>query len=238
MLARKMPKAELGRLPSADKLLHQLNVHLEEVQETYDRVIHSQQPLYYMTPAHRPEPVANEPDLSSGTSNSNLIRFLDQRAPQLARELESIALRKVPRSFETFLERIYASPDLMQLVNATPTLIHDVVDLFENSMHFAEELIRRPELIEEIAHARSGVPSHYQDLLSQIHDPSELRRFFRREMLRIQVESVCMRAPIFNTLGRTSDLADSVICAAYALSRDQVCRLIRRSRMTIYPKIR
>ena len=86
--------------------------------------------------------------------------------------------------------------------------IHDVVDLFENSMHFAEELLRRPELIVEIAHARSGVPSHYQDLLSQIHDPSELRKFFRREMLRIQVESVCMRAPIFNTLGRTSDLAD------------------------------
>ncbi len=224
VLARKMPKAELGRLPSADKLLHQLNVHLEEVQETYDRVIHSQQPMYYMSPAHRTEPVANERDLSPGPSNSNLIRFLDQRAPQLARELESISLQKIPISFESFLERIYANADLLHFLNSNPFPIHDVVDLFENSMHFAEELLRRPELVLEIAHARSGVASNYENLSSHIHEPSELRKFFRREMLRIQVESVCMRAPIFNTLGRTSDLADAVICAAYALSRDQVFR--------------
>jgi glutamate-ammonia-ligase adenylyltransferase len=225
VLARKMPAAELGRLPSADKLLHQLNVHLEEVQETYDRVIHSQQLLYYMTPAHRADqPVPPEPDLSAGSSKSNLIRFLDQRAPQLARELESISLRRVPRSFEAFLERIYSSPDQLQLLNENPPLIHDVVDLFENSVHFAEELIRKPELVVEIAHARSGIASEYGDLSAAIRDPSELRRFFRREMLRIQVESVCMRAPIFTTLGRTSDLADAVICTAYALARDQVAQ--------------
>ena len=55
-----------------------------------------------------------------------------------------------------------------------------------------------------------------------IHDAAELRRFFRREMLRIQAESVCLHAPIFTTLDRTSDLADTVICTAYTLARDQV----------------
>jgi [glutamine synthetase] adenylyltransferase / [glutamine synthetase]-adenylyl-L-tyrosine phosphorylase len=225
VLARKMPAAELGRLPSADKLLHQLNVHLEEVQETYDRVIHSQQMMYYMAPTHRGDSsLSAEPELSAGSLKSNLVRFLDHRAPHLARELESISLHSVPRSFEAFLERIYSNPDQLDVLNEKPLLIHDVVDLFENSLHFAEELIRRPELIAEIAHARSGVASQYGDLSAGIQDASELRRFFRREMLRIQVESICMRAPIFETLGRTSDLADAVICTAYTLAREQVSR--------------
>jgi glutamate-ammonia-ligase adenylyltransferase len=223
VLARKMPAAELGRLPSADKLLHQLNVHLEEVQETYDRVIHSQQPMYYMAPAPPADPsLPTEPEPSMGASKSNLVRFLDQRAPRLARELESVSLNKAPRSFEVFLERIYSNPDQLHLLDENPRLIHDVMDLFENSVHFAEELIRRPELIAEIGRARSGGASEYEDLTAGIQNASELRRFFRREMLRIQVESICMRAPIFETLGRTSDLADAVICAAYNLARDQV----------------
>ena len=55
-LAQRMPSAELGRMPSGEKLLHRLNVYLEDVQETYDRVIHSQQPLYYSAPVS-PHPV-------------------------------------------------------------------------------------------------------------------------------------------------------------------------------------
>jgi [glutamine synthetase] adenylyltransferase / [glutamine synthetase]-adenylyl-L-tyrosine phosphorylase len=225
LLARKMPAAELGRLPSAEKLLHRLNLHLEEVQETYDRVIHSQQPLYYNTPLPRPERVsAPEPAAHSDLSTSNLVRFLDQRAPQLAAELRKHSPSRAAKSFEAFLERVYSTPEHLQLLNDNPVLVQDAVDLFENSPHFAEELVRRPELLAEFAQVRNGVISAYGDLSDSIRDAAELRRFFRREMLRIQVESVCMRAPVFATLGRTSELADAVICTAYILARDAVRR--------------
>ncbi|HOK48486.1 MAG TPA: glutamine-synthetase adenylyltransferase, partial [Bryobacteraceae bacterium] len=58
VLAREMPAAQIGAAPSADLLLRQVNQHLEEVQEIYERVIHAQQPIYYgpPAPAQAPEP--------------------------------------------------------------------------------------------------------------------------------------------------------------------------------------
>ncbi len=41
-------------------------------------------------------------------------------------------------------------------------------------------------------------------------------------MIRIQAASICGPAPIFETLGRTSDLADATIAAAYRLAVAQV----------------
>ncbi len=45
-----MPSAQLGSAPSGEKLLHELNAHLEAVQEIYERVIHAQRPIYYSLP--------------------------------------------------------------------------------------------------------------------------------------------------------------------------------------------
>ena len=45
-----MPTAQLGSAPSGEKLLHELNAHLEAVQEIYERVIHAQRPIYYSLP--------------------------------------------------------------------------------------------------------------------------------------------------------------------------------------------
>jgi glutamate-ammonia-ligase adenylyltransferase len=53
-------------------------------------------------------------------------------------------------------------------------------------------------------------------------DPVALRRFFLREMARIQFESICLNRPIFETLQRTSELADCVIATAYSLAVEQV----------------
>jgi glutamate-ammonia-ligase adenylyltransferase len=225
LLARRMPLGQLGRLPSADKLLHQLNTHLEEVQETYDRVIHSQQPLYYSalpSGPSKPRAVVPEelPHAEQGTSN--LIRVLDQRAPGLASALADSQLRRGQKSFEVFLEKIVANADHLSMLNEDRALAEDTVDLFENSPHFAEELIRNPELIEELAHIRDGIHPHYGDLSELLGDATQLRRFFRREMLRIQAASICLSVPIFTTLQRTSDLADAVVCAAYKMAVKQV----------------
>jgi glutamate-ammonia-ligase adenylyltransferase len=223
ILARRMPSRELGRGATADTLLHRLNLHLEEVQELYDRVIHSQQPLYYNSPTpphpehHESEPAAFEPQVPT-----NLIRFLDQRAPGIAATVAQTPLRHGGGAFEAFLEKLLDSPDHLRLMDQEPAVSAAVIDIFENSPWFADELVRRPELVEEVQKARAGVRSDYTTIPETVHDAVQLRRLFRQEMLRIQAESICLRAPIFDTLGRTSDLADAVIVSAYRLARAQV----------------
>jgi [glutamine synthetase] adenylyltransferase / [glutamine synthetase]-adenylyl-L-tyrosine phosphorylase len=223
VLARKLPQRELGRAPSAEKLLHQLNLHLEEVQETYDRVIHSQQPLYYSAPPPQPRQAASpEPDVLREPTSTNLIRFLDECAPGLARTLASRPLHRGSTAVEHFLEKVYANPEYLRLLDTDAVVATDTLELFENSPHFAEELIRHPELTKELAHIRVAKPRHSGDLSQTIGTAADLRRFFRREMLNIQAESVCVGPGIFHTLDRTSDLADSVICTTYTLARNQV----------------
>jgi glutamate-ammonia-ligase adenylyltransferase len=228
ILARKLPLRELGRAPSGEKLLHQLNLHLEEVQETYDRVIHSQQPLYYSTPAPvRAEPVNADPDVLREPPSNNLIRFLDERAPRLAETLAARPLRRGTKALEHFLEKVYANADYLQMLDANSVLAQDTLDLFENSPHFAEELMRHPELIEELAQIRDPKPRLSGDLSGIVTDAMQLRRFFRRQMLNIQAGSVCLGREIFETLGRTSDLVDTAVCTAYTLARNQVAESMK-----------
>jgi glutamate-ammonia-ligase adenylyltransferase len=115
----------------------------------------------------------------------------------------------------------------LRLLNENAVLVRDTLDLFEHSPHFAELLIRNPELVEELAAIRHAPETTYENVEATIPDAPALRRFFRREMLRIQADSVCLWAPIFKTLGWTSDLADAVICTAYRLAREQVMQTVR-----------
>jgi glutamate-ammonia-ligase adenylyltransferase len=96
-----------------------------------------------------------------------------------------------------------------ELTGAEPAA--EVAEIFELSAHFADELLREPALADEIGklvRADEGPPA----------DVSQLRRFYRSRMLRIQSESVLAGAPIFETLARTSALADAVIAAAYEMA--------------------
>jgi glutamate-ammonia-ligase adenylyltransferase len=223
-LARRMPASELGRMPSGDKLLHRLNAAFEDVQELYDRVIHSQQPLYYSIPhPTRAETVEAEPaPVPDVASASNLVRFLDQKAPGIAEVLRQHPLRRATVSFEAFLERTFDDAGLLRQLNEDPALTENVLVIFENSPYFGEELVRRPVLLEVLANARNQNAPDYARLAADLPDATQLRLFFRREMLRIQAESICRRTPIFDTLGHTSDLADAVIASTYNVARRQV----------------
>jgi len=68
----------------------------------------------------------------------------------------------------------------------------------------------------------AGKENSYADAAASLEDVSALRRFFRREMFRIQSASLCLRVPVFDTLELTSDLADAAIAAAYRLAVEQV----------------
>ncbi|MDZ4799907.1 MAG: glutamine-synthetase adenylyltransferase [Bryobacteraceae bacterium] len=225
-LARRMPASELGRMPSADKLLHRLNACFEDVQELYDRVIHSQQPLYYSAaPPSRAEAQEHEPEAPTAwdpSATSNLIRFLDQRAPGIAEVVRQRPPRRSGVSFEAFLEHAFDNPDQLRELNESPELTNDVLELFECSPWFAEELVRRPELLVAVRQARETIRPAYGDMADLLGGATQLRLFFRREMLRIQAASICCRTTIFDTLGDTSDLADAVIQTAYTLAKRQV----------------
>jgi glutamate-ammonia-ligase adenylyltransferase len=232
LLAKKMPSAQLGSAPSGEKLLLDLNAHLEAVQEIYERVIHAQRPIYYsLPPAVTPELPAPEvpeaastlaPASSLEPAPSNVIRFLDERAPELASLVSSMQLRRGTVAFEHFLEKLMPDSRWLALLNSNPQVARSTLDIFENSPFFAEELVRQPELIEELGQAREAGAESPGRVVMALGDISDLRRFFRREMFRIQTASMCQRVPVFETLKETSDLADAAIAACYRMAVERV----------------
>jgi glutamate-ammonia-ligase adenylyltransferase len=208
LLARRMPGGE-----SSGCLMRDLRGHLGRVTEIYERVVHAQTPAAE-TPLHYD---GSHPDVRRP---SNVVLALDQSAPELATALGRAHLQKGYRAFEHFLERLAGDPPRLELLNANEDLAGRTLDLFEHSPYFAEELIRTPELLDDILRSRVPLASEGPPP----NDLQDLRRWFRREMVRIQSESVCRSHPIFETLARTSELADAVIERAYGIAVAETLR--------------
>jgi glutamate-ammonia-ligase adenylyltransferase len=208
LLARKMPSESTGAALTGETLKEKLDEHLAAVQEVYDRVVHAQKPMYYTIV---PEPAAPEEEGEPQAPADNLARLLEQRAPQLAEAVATAGLRRGIERFQHFLEKSVAGTDLQSRLDGDPKLAASVLDIFEHSSYFADDLLRYPELLDEI-----GQPLQLDG--EWLEDPDSVRRFYRRQMLRIQGESILEAAPIFATLGKTSALADQVIAAAYRIA--------------------
>ncbi len=206
VLARKMPE-EAGSPWTAEKLRLRLDEHRLAVQEIYERVIHAQRPLYYVSTemeAARDEDGACPPRPSVTVA-------LEERAPRLAGAVADANLHRGRERFQHFLEKAFDNPELLSRLNRDEKLSAAVLDIFEHSAYFADELLRYPELLDEI-----GEPFCLEG--GPLPDGAALRRFYRRQMLRIQCGSILNGEPIFDTLAKTSVLADSVIAAAYAIA--------------------
>ena len=217
ILARRMPQAT-GEIATAEGLLRLINMHLEEVQEIYERVIHAQRPIYYtMLISTNAAPELDTASSPAEPASSNLVRFLDSKAPALAAHLARKGLRRGARFFEHFLEKIIAQPEWLQSLDRDPILAGYVFDIFENSPYFSEQLIRTPDFIAELRLFGSPISDS-----GALMDASDLRRFFRREMFRVQCESICRQDRIFVTLRQTSELSDAVISAAYRVATEHV----------------
>lgn len=228
VLAQRMPATELGSQPSADKLLLRLQEHFEEVRELYERVIYAHQPMYYYGSSTSQETVSASPKQPPSEpvyvepTDSNLVRFLDQKAPQLAAAVSRAGLKRGARTLERYLEWIVPNPEWLEWLNGDPVLTGYLLDIFENSPYFSDQMMRFPELLQELKRMREA-PGHDATIaeVEALEDANDLRRFFRREMFRIQAESVCLRTPVFTTLIRTSALADAAIRAAYRIALEQ-----------------
>ena len=208
LLARRMPPEHAGDALMGEGLVERLELHRSAVREIYERVIYAQKPMYYTIPA---EPALVQEEVEALAPASNLTRFLDQRAPQLAEVVHGANLHRGRERFEHFLEKAFASPEVLARLNTDAILAAAVLDIFEHSPHFADQLLRYPELLDEI-----GRPLELA--AEPLADGGTLRRFYRRQMLRIQSESILQAEDIFRTLRKTSVLADTVIEAAYRIA--------------------
>src|SRR5579862_9121663 len=210
LLARKMP-AESGEPLSAESLAVRLEEHLGNVREMYNRVIQARKPMYYTLTDGGPDDRWQPMDLDAPTAPGNLARYVDGRAPQLAATLARVKLNRGRERFEHFLEKMFANEAWLARLDADPTLVERLVDIFEHSQYFGDQLLRHPEMLTELD-SESGPGEE------AIADSASLRSYFRHQMFRIQSESLLGPAPIFATLERTSDLADAVIAAAYRIA--------------------
>jgi glutamate-ammonia-ligase adenylyltransferase len=194
LLARRMPD-----VPAADGLIAAIQHHFGQVIEIYERVVHTRSVSVSAIAAPAPR-------------TSNIVRSMEQRAPAvseaLSAALSSGKANRGYRPFEHFLERASAA-DLENL-DRDPALMANTLDVFEHSPYFAEELIRTPELVDEIGRAPGEQPAP--------RDIAELRRWFRKELLRIESLSICQSHPIFDTLAETSELAVAIIARAYEIA--------------------
>jgi glutamate-ammonia-ligase adenylyltransferase len=207
LLARKMPLEVTGTPLDGETLKQRVAEHQAAVLEAYARVVHMQQPADERLAAGA---AAVEEKVEAVAPASNLTRALGQRAPQLA-AAAGASLHRGRERFTHFLEKAMASPEVLARLDADAKLAAGVLDIFEHSAHFADDLLRFPELLDEIGR----VPCFEGEPLE---DSGALRRFYRRQMVRIQSESLLEAAPIFATLKKTSALADGVIGAAYRIA--------------------
>ena len=222
LLARRMPNNEPGADTSGEKLRQRLARHLERVGQLYDRVVHAQRPPEFSPLAEamsRAETVPEDPvELKPRTGNP--LRFLDRLAPKLAATLRRNRPQRNPEGLARFLEKSQQSPERLAWLNGDPVLASYVVDIFEHSPWLADALQRNPDYLAELREL--GKPIRIRKAIADAaDDPKSLRQQFQQAIFRILTESLCRRTPIFETLARTTELADAVIESAYRLALEQ-----------------
>jgi len=215
-VARRMRKGGV-----ATQLLADLNQHLENVQTIYDRIVHAQRPLYY-SPSPSPPAQFDEP---AGTIelSADLLRRLAAHAPNFTALLHSRGVKRQDRALTTFFEALLSQPDQLQLLDGHATLTDWMLQIFELSPYLVDQLTRYPDLLEEIRRAADHPTRRwaFEGLAAPLNDTGALRRFFRREMFRIQVASICLPEYVFATLDSNSALAEFVIARAYRIALER-----------------
>jgi glutamate-ammonia-ligase adenylyltransferase len=108
----------------------------------------------------------------------------------------------------------------LTLLDSEPAVVGDLLTIFELSPYFSEQILRHVDFVGQLLamHNPLGNTLPYSDLVSVFEEPAELRNFYHREQFRILAESICLERPIFETLARSSELADAAIEAAYRIA--------------------
>ncbi|MDQ2711897.1 MAG: glutamine-synthetase adenylyltransferase [Acidobacteriota bacterium] len=218
-------KAEPDLLASA-QLLKQLKLHLAIVQGIYERIVHAQRPLQYSSPAvvnGNWKAPAKDSVLPHAVLDEQLLHELENAAPQLAKRIRAFGVRNAKSGLADFLGALLDRPAELAALASHRQVTAWTLQLFELSPLLAGQLVRSPELLSLVRKAADHPGRRYafEGLAAPLNDIEGLRQFFRREMFRIQVGSVCIPQPVFQTLDQTSALAEFVIARAYRIALEQ-----------------
>jgi glutamate-ammonia-ligase adenylyltransferase len=186
-------------------LLRRLNHHLEEVQSIYSRIVHAQRPLSY-----------------------GPVEAAFQQSVDSAASVEAEASGDPLKSFQNAaLERFWSvvkeTPEWPAAFDKQPLISEYALQILNTSPYLSEQLIRDVSLLAEIRDVAENPNRRvaFESLAFPLNDVSGLRRFFRREMFRIQTASICNWEPVFQTLDRTSALAEFMIARAYRIALER-----------------
>ncbi|MBV9760764.1 MAG: hypothetical protein JO340_09385 [Acidobacteriaceae bacterium] len=230
-IARRMPlplDERAAGMSSSAQLLQILNQHLENVQAIYERIVHAQRPLYY-SPASSASSGTDAtaapsaiPPASIGISE-NLLSRVEQRAPWFVERLRRRGVHRSEGALAGFLECLLQAPSHLQSLEGHPDLAEAMLQIFELSPYLSGQMSSHSELIEELRRTIDHPARRwaFEGLAAPLNDIDGLRRFFRREMFRIQGGSICLPESIFQTLDRTSALAEFVIARAYRIALER-----------------
>jgi [glutamine synthetase] adenylyltransferase / [glutamine synthetase]-adenylyl-L-tyrosine phosphorylase len=154
LLMRKV-RAKLLTRAGSETLPEQVERHLRDVGEIYDRIIHAQQPVAIVPSEEAPgQPLAA---LLPRISNDSVavedlehnwrtqLRHLERESPALAQAVQALPRRRGHKHFELFLNKIVPQPRLLREFERLPALVECAADLIEHSPYLAENLIRYPE---------------------------------------------------------------------------------------------
>jgi glutamate-ammonia-ligase adenylyltransferase len=213
-----------ARMPgefSGSQLLAALTQHLENVQSIYDRIVHAQRPLYYQAammvePVPRVEVAAD----ASVRLSPETLQSLDRVFPRLSERIQRFGFSRGEDLLVRFSDALVNGPrHVLSLLNH-PLMAAHALSILELSPYLAEQLIASPTLIEDlywVAEQPNARPA-FEAMTAPLNDIEGLKRFFRREMFRIQVASICVPESVFQTLDRTSSLAEFLIARGYRIA--------------------
>ena len=224
----------------AGQLLKELNQRLENVQVIYERIVHAQRPLQYSpVSSDRASGYREERNAERGEMDvaGEVLEALAKTAPHFAERLRQRGLHRSEKALNAFLSSLAREPEQSQLLNSHSRLADWMLQIFELSPYLGEQLARFPELLEEIRRAVDH-PTHrwaFEGLAAPLNDIGGLRRFYRREMFRILVASICFRERVFCTLDSTSALAEFVIARAYRIALERALAHARSRATPIKP---
>jgi len=207
---------------SASQLLQDLHLRLEIVQSIYERIVHAQRPLQYFPYQSAATQLTSE-ERGEVDVSREVLAALAAPAPHFAERLSQRGIYRSERALNAFLSSLINQPEQLELLNTHPTLADWMLQIFELSPYLGDQLARFPELLEEIGRAIDHPTRRwaFEGLAAPLSDLAGLRRFYRREMFRIQAASMCFRERIFATLDSTSALAEFVIARAYRIALER-----------------
>lgn len=104
-----------------------------------------------------------------------------------------------------------------------PQVADYIAQLSKLSPFLSAQIAQCPELLNELRRVadQPAKPWAFEALAAPLNDLDALRRFYSREMFRIQSASICLPEPVFQTLDRTSALAEFLIARAYRIALER-----------------